>query len=172
MLRLLGSMMIIAGCLGLGIWYRGQITGRVRSLRLLQQILDLLESEIRYGRATLPECCLHIGSQLAPPFEACFEKLCARLKAAPGNSFAVAFRETMSEGLDVLPLRREDREAFLQFVSENGYTDGQMQLLAIQRSRDILKNTIERLERENTEKCRMAVGLGAMSGLLLILVLW
>lgn len=74
--------------------------------------------------------------------------------------------------MDVLPLRREDREAFLQFVSENGYTDGQMQLLAIQRSRDILKNTIERLERENTEKCRMAVGLGAMSGLLLILVLW
>jgi stalled ribosome rescue protein Dom34 len=32
--------------------------------------------------------------------------------------------------------------------------------------------TEEQLVRENEEKCRMAVGLGAMGGLLLILVLW
>jgi len=78
----------------------------------------------------------------------------------------------MSAGLDELPLHGEDREAFLQFASEEGYMDGQMQLLAIRRSRERLENTARRLEQENTEKCRMAVGLGAMGGLLLILVLW
>ncbi len=35
-----------------------------------------------------------------------------------------------------------------------------------------LAATEEQLVRENEEKCRMAVGLGAMGGLLLILVLW
>ncbi len=71
-----------------------------------------------------------------------------------------------------LPLQQEDRDAFLQFISEDGYVDGQMQLLSIQRSRDLLEGTIGKLERENGEKCRLALGLGAMSGMLLILILW
>lgn len=71
-----------------------------------------------------------------------------------------------------LPLQQEDKEAFLQFIPENGYTDGQMQLVSIQRSRTLLEGTMEKLERENGEKCRLALGLGAMSGMLLILILW
>ncbi len=71
-----------------------------------------------------------------------------------------------------LPLQQEDRDAFLQFIPEDGYVDGQMQLLSIQRSRDLLEGTIGKLERENGEKCRLALGLGAMSGMLLILILW
>ncbi len=71
-----------------------------------------------------------------------------------------------------LPLKPEDREAFLQFIPENGYMDGQMQLLSIQRSRALLEGTLEKLDRENAEKCRLALGLGAMSGMLLVLILW
>ena len=47
-----------------------------------------------------------------------------------------------------------------------------MQLLSIQRSRALLEDTMERLEKENAEKCRLALGLGAMSGMLLVLILW
>lgn len=71
-----------------------------------------------------------------------------------------------------LPLKPEDREAFLRFLPESGYMDGQMQLLSIQRSRALLEETMDRLERDNGEKCRLAVGLGAMSGILLVLILW
>ena len=71
-----------------------------------------------------------------------------------------------------LPLQQADKEAFLRFIPENGYMDSQMQLLSIQRSRSLLENTIESLEHDNAEKCRLAVGLGAMSGMLLVLILW
>ena len=47
-----------------------------------------------------------------------------------------------------------------------------MQLRVIEQSTELLESTVEKLEKENAEKCRMAVGLGAMGGLLLILVLW
>ena len=47
-----------------------------------------------------------------------------------------------------------------------------MQLRAVESCRERLEKTRERLEREGAEKSRIAVGLGAMSGLLLILVLW
>ena len=46
-----------------------------------------------------------------------------------------------------------------------------MQLRAIEQGMERLGVTEERLEKENEEKSRMAVGLGAMGGLLLILVL-
>jgi dihydroorotate dehydrogenase electron transfer subunit len=49
-----------------------------------------------------------------------------------------------------------------------------MYLLAkklIEQGREVLQQSIDCVERENREKCRMAVGLGAMSGLLLLIVL-
>lgn len=165
-------MMILLGCLGLGIWYRSQFIGRVKSLRMLQQILDLWESEVRYGKATLGECCQYIQRQLPEPFRDCFERLNAKLRESGGESGGKIFREALEEGMKELPLKQEDREAFLRFLPESGYMDSQMQLLSIQRSRALLEETMDRLERDNGEKCRLAVGLGAMSGILLVLILW
>lgn len=172
MLKAVGAVMILTGCLGLGVWYRSQFIGRVKNLRALQQILDLWESEVRYGKATLGECCLHMQKQLREPFRSCFEELNRRLRETEGESCGKIFRSVLEEGMRELPLQQEDRDAFLQFIPEDGYVDGQMQLLSIQRSRDLLEGTIGKLERENGEKCRLALGLGAMSGMLLILILW
>lgn len=172
MVKAMGALMILFGCLGMGIWYRSQFLGRVKNLRMLRQILDLWESEVRYGKATLGECCLHMQKQLPEPFRGCFEKLDRKLKESPGESCGKLLRSILEEGMRELPLRQEDRDAFLQFIPENGYMDGQMQLLAIQRSRALLEGTLEKLDRENAEKCRLALGLGAMSGMLLVLILW
>lgn len=172
MLKAIGAMMVLSGCLGLGVWYRGQFLGRLKNLRMLQRILDLWESEVRYGKAAMGECCRHMQKQLPEPFKSCFEKLDAKFGEANGEPLGKIFRDVLEEGMEELPLQPEDREAFLQFIPENGYMDGQMQLLSIQRSRTLLEGTIEKLERENGEKCRLALGLGAMSGMLLVLILW
>lgn len=172
MLKGMGGVMIFAGCLGLGVWYRGQLTGRVKALRLLKSILELLSSEIRYGRATLPECCRHIALQLPASFCKAMQEVDERMSRNDGETFTSVFCECMRNPLKELPLREEDREDFLGFVYESGFMDGQMQLQTLERSCKLLADTTERLQKENVEKCRIAVGLGAMGGLLLILVLW
>lgn len=172
MLKEMGGVMIFAGCLGLGMWYRGQLTGRVKALRLLKSILELLSSEIRYGRATLPECCRHVALQLPASFCQAMREVDERMRRNDGDTFTSVFCECMRKPLKELPLREEDREDFLGFVSESGFMDGQMQLQALERSCKLLADTMERLQKENIEKCRIAVGFGAMGGLLLILVLW
>ena len=170
MLRTLGGCMIFTGCLGLGIWYRFQLEGRIKALRVLQNLLELMAGEVRYGRATLPECCGHAARYLKPPFEGAFLKIGGRMAENAGISLGEGFREEMGEVFRTLPLKEEDREAFFRFLSQAGFADGQMQLRAIEQSMEFLHGTQERLEKENEEKCRMAVGLGAMGGLLLILV--
>ena len=172
MLKGIGGIMIFTGCLGLGVWYRGQLTGRVKALRLLKSILELLSSEIRFGRATLPECCRHIALQLPTSFCKAMQEVDERMRRNDGDTFAAVFCECMRKPLKELPLREEDREDFLGFASEAGFMDGQMQLRTLERSCRLLADTTDRLQRENDDKCRIAVGLGVMGGLLLILVLW
>ncbi|MCM1057280.1 MAG: stage III sporulation protein AB [Firmicutes bacterium] len=171
MLRLTGACMILTGCFGLGLWYRRQFTGRVRALRALCDALSLLAGEIRYGRGTLPECCEQAACRLNNSLKAAFKRTADKMRENTGESFAGVFKECTGGPLQEMPLKEEDREEFLRFVSAGTFGDGQMQLSLIEQSREMLETKAASLERENGEKCRMAVGLGAMGGLLIILVL-
>jgi len=66
---------------------------------------------------------------------------------------------------------KEDRNRILSLFGEHGFEEEKMQIRRIEQSKELLEGTIGRLERENAEKCKMAVGLGAMSGLLLLIIL-
>ena len=44
-MQVLGGMMIVCGCLGLGIWYRQQFLGRLHRIRELIAILEQWSSE-------------------------------------------------------------------------------------------------------------------------------
>lgn len=146
--------------------------GRLEALRNIQRILEMLVSEIRYGRATLPECCLRIAKRLAEPYKSSFQRIYEDMQENTGIMFDQAFGERMEECLNKLPLSREDKKCFLTLFGENGFEDESMQIRSIETSKELLAHTIEDLEKENTQKCRMAVGLGAMSGLLLIIILF
>ena len=163
--------MIVTGCLGMGLWYREHFIGRLETLRELQRIQEILISEIRYGKSTLPESCNHIADRLKEPYQSCFARIYERMRENTGVVFGQVFREEMEACLAGLPLKEEDKKCFLTLFPDNGYVDESMQIRTIEQSKELLQHTIGELERENAEKCRMAVGLGAMSGLLLLIVL-
>ncbi len=161
----------MSGCMGMGLWYKELFVGRLESLRSLQRILEMLAGEIRYGKATLPECCIQIAGRLQEPYRSCFQQIYNRMAENVGISFGQVFREEMEQCMEGLPLTPQDRKYFLDLFVDNGFEDENMQIRSMEQCQEILKNTTNRLERENTEKCRMAVGLGAMSGLLLVIIL-
>jgi len=116
MLRLLGGSMIIIGCLGLGMWYRGQFILRLKNVRSLQGILEMLMSEIRYGKTPLPECCKRIGERQPEPFGEAFLGIYHCMQENPGESFPKVFCEIMEECLQKLPVTKQDTEDFLAFA--------------------------------------------------------
>ena len=171
MLRFIGGIMIVGGCLGLGMWYRQQFIARLSYVRTLQGILENLMSEIGYGKTPLPECCKRIGERQPEPFGSSFLQIAERMQENRGETFSQVFCEVMEECLMKLPIMPQDRVNFLDFARGQSFEDGRMQLRTVERSKELLQTTAEVLEKENTEKCRMAVGLGAMSGLLLVIIL-
>ena len=103
------------------------MNARLRTLRSLKNILELLAGEVRYGRAPLPECCAHIAKHLTEPYRGAFLEIGRKMEENTGISFGNAFRSEMGDILAQLPLKDEDRENFLQFASQTGFADGQMQ---------------------------------------------
>lgn len=163
--------MIISGSLGMGLWYRDRMLGRLEALRELLKMQEMLVSEIRYGKATLPECCLHLADHLSEPYQGTLRQIYDEMAKNTGAGFGQVFQSYMEKCLEGLPLTADDRNIFLTLFSEKGFEDNGMQIRTIEQSGEQLQNTIDRLEKEKVEKCRMAVGLGAMSGLLLLVVL-
>jgi len=161
----------MGGCLGMGLWYKQYFMGRQEALHYLQRILEMLISEIRYGKATLPECCRQIAGRLPQPYNSCLEHIYKRMSENTGIMFAQVFREEMERCMKELPLVQADKKCFLDLFGENGFEDERMQIRSIEQCKELLESVSQRLERENAEKCRMAVGLGVMSGLLLVIIL-
>ncbi len=171
MLRILGGIMIMGGSLGLGLWYREQFLGRLRALYRLRDILEALISEIRFGKATLPECCLHVGKKQPEPYRSAFLEIYARMSLNTGAAFEKVFGECMAEALGSLPVTEEDKTSFLAYLCREGAGDGALQLCNLEQGRGQLERTLSGLEGERAQKCRMSLGLGALGGLLLLIVL-
>jgi stage III sporulation protein AB len=133
--------------------------------------MEVMMSEIRYSKSTLPECARRLGDRLEDPYGRTFRRIGEIMRENRGESFRGIFQEEMEKCMEKIPIRKQEKELFLEFGSESGFAEGKMQLLAIGQYQDRLKGIIEVAERELAEKSRMALGLGAMSGLLLVLIL-
>lgn len=172
MLRGIGGGMILAGCLGLGISYRVNLMGRIRLLQQLTEVLELLESEIRYGQSTLPESCFKAGKKLDNRLGRVLQEIGRETSESGGESFPRIFRERMEQAIGERGFKRRTGRIFSGLLRGK---DFRMKRCSFGRWKAVgkdWKKPRERLEREGAEKSRIAVGLGAMSGLLLILVLW
>lgn len=163
--------MIVCGCLGLGIWYRQQFLGRLHRIRELIAILEQWSSEVRYNRSTLPECCLRIGNCREDRLGRICKEVYEEYITSEGSGFLEMAEESFRKKLNTLPLKKEDIDRFLLFTGREGYPDEAMQIRAIELAKQELERTAEMQQREISQKCRLSVGLGAMSGLLIVILL-
>lgn len=170
-MRFLGGIMILTGCTGLGFWYREQLEGRMRALRSLIMLLEVFISEIRYGRSALPECCKAVASKVEEPYRSGLLEVCEQFADNRENRFGEIFVYKMDKVLQLLPLKKSDKECFFSSFLAYGFWDGQMQIKNLEYSRGHLADVLQTQKQLQQEKSRLAVGLGVMSGLLLVIVM-
>ena len=169
-LRIIGSLFILSGCLGLGYWYSEQFHLRLEDLHMLETILDMMMSEVRYGKAPLPECCFKISKRLGEPYGQAFSKIYEETSEEKGRNFCSVFENEMRKCMEGTALKQEEKTVFLQAVPGNGFEENGMQIKHMEQSRERLHILTKRLESELSEKSGMALGLGIMSGLLLTIL--
>ena len=171
MIRLAGCFLTICGCVGLGYWYRQQFFCRLYHLRLLISILNMIMSEVRYSKASLPECCRQISKRLEEPYQRSFLKIWEETQENCGESYHDIFQRNMQECLGQVPLGKEEKRLFLEVFGGFGFEESRMQLNSLEHCKEQLNGQLEGLRKEVGEKGRMAMGMGTLGGLLLIIIL-
>lgn len=171
MLQIIGAICIVTGCTGMGFYYRQRFHLALWHLRYMKQIIEMFMSEIRYDKATLPECCKRIGAVSKKPYGDALLRVYDVMQNQTGNSFYEHWSEIMDKMLAEIPIEKEERSIFAGLCGNSGMADNNMQLKILEQRRDLLEVSIKSREENLGKQCRMASGLGIMSGLLLAVLL-
>ncbi len=62
MFRLIGVLLLMAGGIGIGWSVKERLKKNLEDLYRMKQILHMLQNEIEYSRAPLPEACARVGT--------------------------------------------------------------------------------------------------------------
>lgn len=170
MYRIIGFVLILVGCSGLGVWYSLQFTKQLATLQYMCRILELLMGQIRFGRCTLPECCLLLTERIEEPYKSSFMTIYENACGGGGESFGQLCQKQLSQDLRGLVVEKEDKELFISCFAGSGFEEDRMQLRTIEQIKKELEERAHKLSGENVSKCRLALSLGTMSGLLLIIL--
>ncbi len=171
MLRVLGGLLVIGGCSGLGLWYRFELGEGLRHLLKIRELLELLMSEIDYRKSTLPEACRQVGLRLEEPFQSSLLRIYEQADSRGMEDFGSAWRQEMGSLVDGLPFSGKEKEMVLGFADSGSLSDCRMQIRVIEQYRDMIDSSARMREMQLQKQGRMATGLGIMSGLLLVVIL-
>lgn len=169
MIRFLGAAMLIAGCGGLGLSAVNRLDSRVRDLRELSAGLEILQRELGWRLAPLPNTLEAAAGgthgRVARFFDFCAQKS-RQLAGEP-------FRTLWSKGLELCPLRlsREDRTLLEQLGPVLGRYDGDSQRQAVENVLAGLNRQRVQAEDDRRRLGRVYGVLGVTAGLFLTLML-
>lgn len=170
MQKAFGFILILSGCSGLGIWYSMQFRLRIQNLKQMCHILSMLEGQVRYGRSTIGECCGQIAGRVDNPFRNVLVEIAEEMQKSNGNSLKQAGQMSFEKHFKRLVVSEKEKEEFMACFTHEGFEDEGMQIQSILRGRQELEGAMQELNESLNSRCRLAISLGTMSGLLLVVL--
>lgn len=171
MLKLAGILLLMTGCIGLGINKAAEEKERIRELREIRRIVQRMQYEMRYGKRTLPEICLLFGQCMKEPYRSAFLEVFQRVEENDGTALEHIWKERMRACMSSLPLKEEEKEILYTLPEQQGILDETMQAADAGQSLDLLTEHIRRAEAEYENKSRVIMSISVMAGLFLAILL-
>ena len=171
-LRIIGTMLVMTGSVGIGMYLSAKEGFRVQDLLEFKKALLILSSEIEYMRSTLSEACANISKRTSLGVSAIFGRFSRLLVEGEGETAYQLWLTAMDECKDKAFLADEDRTVLEDFGKTLGYLDKQMQKNAIEFAVTYIDEKSASLAAASDKNKRMYRSLGVIGGLLLTVVLW
>lgn len=171
MLKLAGILLLITGCIGLGVNKVAEEKRHIRELREIRRIVQRMQSEMIYGKRTLPEICLLFSQCLGEPYRSAFLEIFQRLEENDGSTLENIWKERMGVCMDTLPLKEEEKEILLFLPKHQGILDETIQAADVGQSLDFLTAHIGQAEAEYENKSKVIMSISVMTGLFLVILL-
>lgn len=170
MAKYMGLGLVLVGCTAMGIAAGKDMDRRVRDLRELIKLLQLLEGEIGYANAVLSEGFRHAARRMRMPYGRFLEKMADHMDELRGEGLKDIFEGCIREELNHTALTREDKEALAGFGAQLGNLDVKMQLGAIALYREQLLQAYGQAQEMWRKDAKLYRYLGVMGGLFLTVI--
>jgi len=173
MFKLLGAVFILAASTMGGFYIAKKYTERPRQLRVMQQALQMLETEIVYGAVPLDMAMKHIGDRLSGSIvKKIFITMSNNLRELDGASSFECWQMAINKHFYETSLKSQDREILLQFGQTLGVSDREDQIKHLKLAIQTLA-TEEDLAREDQKKYeKLSKNLGVLLGLLIVILIY
>ena len=172
LLRIIGSMAVIIGCTGLGLYYSSKEGFHISELLEFKKALLVLSSEIEYMRTPLNIACANIAKRTAHTTGAMFARFAQLLANSEGETAYQLWAAALDGIKDKSFLAAEDFGVLDGFGKTLGYLDKQMQQSAIDFAVNYIDEKVTALQTAGSKSKRMYRSLGVICGLLITVVLW
>lgn len=170
MLKLLGSILIIGGCSGIGFYIASRGAARIRILRELEQILEYLYGEIEYSGCDMAELMERLSFR-GGAFGDFFLGIRGKLLSHQGYRFSEYWSGELSYIHGVENLLPEDIE-LLHCIGDNlGNCDRGTQLRTIEIFKKRLEKTLAGATEEYRGKAKLSIIVCATAGCFLAILL-
>lgn len=169
-MKWIGCFMVFLGSLGLSALYVLEYQREMELLCELRDLLELMEGEIRYGRASLPECFLRAGRQRPTRMGQAFQRVGERALLNVHEDLKMALEAELWPGLKEF-FSVKELSGYFDFLSPDGYAEEEMQRRALEKARRRIEARSEQKRGDMRGKCRVAWCLGITGGVFTILLL-
>lgn len=171
MLKLAGISLLMTGCIGLGINKVSEERQRIYELREIRRLILRIQSEMVYGKRTLPEICLLLNQCVGEPYKQAFSEIFDKLEENDGSVLGDIWKEKMRACMKEMPLKEEEKAVLINLPEQLGILDENIQAANIGQSLDVIEERIKRTGLEYEGKSRVIMSISVMAGLFLIILL-
>ncbi len=170
-IRVMGSIAVLAACGGFGFYFGGEIERRIRLLRQLRSSVLVLRGDVRYLRSSLPEAFEAAAAREQGELSMFFSGLAEQLNGHLAQSPEEAFRNASQKALSDTALRQQDIAMLIRLGSMLGQMDADMQQNAFDWYLEQLKELTETLCAEEKKHVTLSKSLGILAGIFLLVIL-
>lgn len=91
-IRILGAVLVVISCSGMGFFMAGQWGERLKTMEHLRKMIFLLKGEIVYARSALPESFDRTGKKGGGEIGDLFIRVAERMEGQRGSHFTISGR--------------------------------------------------------------------------------
>lgn len=171
MLRLLAACFVLYGSVGYAWKLCQEMRARIRNIAQMKEIFRLFQSEISYNRVTLPETCFQVSGRVEEPFKTAMERIYTEAFEKSGAQFPELWKKEMENCLRNIQAKKEERDIFLEFGNQLGFSDLEMQIGMLSKNIAQLEELYEKTKNAMENQEKVITGAGILGGLLLVIIM-
>lgn len=172
MLKIAGSILIIAGSFAWGYMKCISAKDRIIQLNIIKKVMIMLRGEIKYAGTALPDALELIANRITMPFaKDFFINVSAELNQMNEKNFKTIWNENMNKYLDASALSTSDIEQFKGLGDNLGYLDKDMHLNTIDLYLEHLNLDIKVANEGIAEKCKVYKCVSLAAGVFITIII-